>query len=498
VKKIYQGAKLNALSQYVNFLVGSIASLLVSPVLARYLGANDFGVLKSCQKYLDFASVADGRATQALKWIIARKEGETSDDADKQRAVGSALVVWFMFLPLFVIIVSLIVYLIPYSIRDARPEDLQKIRLTSAILGLNILLTPLMGIPDAVLVGLNRAHKSTVIQTLWLVISNILMAVTAIKGWGIVGVSVVMTGISIFKGVSVLSACRSSVEWFKIKMPTKSQITDFFTFSFGTLIWSLVSMMMLSTETLLIGYFCGSGKVTEYTFTSYIAVLGSSIALVTTSSMMPGLAIFRGASDLESSVNIVNSVRKWVFCIGVFFLACIIGLNDIFVRVWAGGSFFLGRENSLLVGLLMLQLIMIRNEAQIQDTTLDISKRVRIGVLCSIASVILGFAFYRIFEGSLSALFVGVLIGRFAMSWIFPRMVNRATGCRCNLQSYHFVGVLVVVICYISSLVVSINGIMASVLYSAIFSILVGAVIFFGMLTKSERSNLLLIVSNIF
>ena len=61
---------------------------IITPFL-KILGAYSFGVWKSIQKILTFASIADGRSSQALKWVVANDEA-TQMKLLKQ-AIGSAI-----------------------------------------------------------------------------------------------------------------------------------------------------------------------------------------------------------------------------------------------------------------------------------------------------------------------------------------------------------------------------------------------------------------------
>ena len=71
----------NLVTYYLNFVVSAVVGFIVNPLLLGALGPLLFGVWKSLQRYLDFATVADGRASQALKWIVANRSS-----SDRRRA----------------------------------------------------------------------------------------------------------------------------------------------------------------------------------------------------------------------------------------------------------------------------------------------------------------------------------------------------------------------------------------------------------------------------
>src|SRR5690554_1619033 len=153
-------AGLNAFTSYINFIVNAGLVFFISPFLVTYLGSSTFGIWKSIQQILGFASIADGRASQALKWVIANKK-DVDNDREKQEIIGSAIRIWLYFLPVLLISVGVLVFLLPNLINGLQFHEVNIVRVAGMILGMNIILTPLLGIPDAVLVGINEAHKST-------------------------------------------------------------------------------------------------------------------------------------------------------------------------------------------------------------------------------------------------------------------------------------------------------------------------------------------------
>ena len=222
-------AKLNALASYLNFGISSVLIFLLSPYLVSFLGNYSFGVWKSIQKILTFATVADGRATQALKWVIANDESK-GDIIVKQQAVGSSLKIWLYFLPLILLIISLLVWNLPNLINNLDSSLYKSVYLVGFILGANMLINPLLAIPDAILVGTNNGYKSTSIQITGVVFSNFLMVLVAYLGYGIIGLASVMLLITLMNAVFIFYVCKKNITWLGIQKPSKEQIKDFFWF----------------------------------------------------------------------------------------------------------------------------------------------------------------------------------------------------------------------------------------------------------------------------
>ena len=179
-----------------------------------------FGIWTSIQKYFTFASVADGRTTQALKWIIAKNESHNSD-VDKKSAIGSAVVISVLLIPISLIVLSIIIYLLPHLINNLSPSDISIVTNTALILGVNILLNPIMGIPDSVLVGTNNGYKSTFIQVFFMVSLNLTMLFCVYLGYGLVTLAITVVSITLLKFLTVFVLTKSLIPWFGIAKPSK-------------------------------------------------------------------------------------------------------------------------------------------------------------------------------------------------------------------------------------------------------------------------------------
>src|SRR5918999_4234352 len=96
-------ASLNAVASVVDQGARTIANLVLTPFLVTRLGDSLFGIWKVLQGLIGQATPASGRPGEALKWTVAHDQASVDYDL-KRRQVGNAVAVWFLFLPLLVLI----------------------------------------------------------------------------------------------------------------------------------------------------------------------------------------------------------------------------------------------------------------------------------------------------------------------------------------------------------------------------------------------------------
>lgn len=424
-------AKLNALTSYLNFAISSVLVFFISPYLVNFLGSYSFGVWKSIQKILTFATVADGRATQALKWVIANDEGNTEFNV-KQEAVGSSLKVWLYFLPFMLIIIGVLVWNLPNFINNLNQSMYESVYIVGFILGVNMIINPLLAIPDAILVGTNNGYKSTSIQIIGVIVLNLMMILVAYLGYGIKGLAAVVLLVTFLNATLIFFVCKKNIPWLGVKKPSKDQIKQFFSFSFWVFLWSFVQKLILSTEILLLSFLINPEMVSNYVFTTYIVQLAISISLITGSAITPGLGKVIGSNEFDKARGITRSLRDIIMFIAAFFGGAILLLNKNFVSLWMGENFFIGENPNLLIVLIMVHLVMFRVEGQVQDLSLKIKKKVIYGGLFALLSIILAILGYNLLGNKIEGVFIGILIGRVFQLFVFQSFVDKMLVMKSN------------------------------------------------------------------
>lgn len=440
--------KMNTIALYGNFVIVAIIGVIFSPMLVRLLGQEQFGIWKGSLRLLDLTAVADGRATQALKWVVAHGDSR-EDAANKQRMVGASLLVWCVWLPILLGGLTLVVVGLPSFIGGISEQNLPIARLAVVILGANMVMTALLGIPDAILVGTNQGWRSYLLTTFYLVLSNVGMVVAGYLGFGIIGVAASTLIFSVLNGVSTYFVARARIPWLGVKMPSFKQLKQLLNFSNLTMVWMIVRMLMLASDVLLIGYFSGAQLVSRYTFFAYVTQFALSICLMTSSAAAPKLGSLIGSGQMAEAAVRLKQLRAMLFCTIIVLAGGIILCNRAFVSLWIGPEFYLGDPANLMMVAVLVQLALIRFEGQIQDVSLTIGRKVLWSAIFTAFSFALAAAFYSA-TGSLAMMFAGLLLGRLPLNFVFAMLVHRMVpGAGYDLRGH---SIMIIALCILAAL----------------------------------------------
>src|SRR5437773_11823015 len=120
--RLTQRAYLNIAASLLDYTAKIAVGLLVTPILVGGLGRSLFGVWEMLSRLVGYMSATDGRPTQALRLVVANQQS-LPDLALKRRSVGSAMVVWLLFLPVLAGVGTIMVWFSPTITKVSRSEE---------------------------------------------------------------------------------------------------------------------------------------------------------------------------------------------------------------------------------------------------------------------------------------------------------------------------------------------------------------------------------------
>lgn len=416
-------ASLNTVAMALDFAARAVAGLVVNPVLVRYLGDVGFGNWQVLQRLIGHTNPAGGRPSEALKWFIAKRQ--SSDDVDdKRRAVGSALAVWFVFLPIFLPIGAVIGWFAPVWLHVAA-ADYTLIRLASAILLADIIVSGLVNIPWAVLVGENLGYKRMGLTASIELVAGGMIVAAAVLGTGLVGLAVVTIATSMLSGLLFLWLARAYVTWFGIAKPDFGAVRRFMGISWWFLVWNLVSKITAGADVVVLGIAGSAIAVSSYTLTRFIPLTITAAVTSVIYGMAPGLGGLIGAGETPRAARVRTETMAVAWLMATVAGGGVLLWERSFLALWVGERFYPGLAATFLIVVMVLQYTIIRVDSNIIDLTLNIRRKVLLGLLSAGLSV--GFAWVLVaeFDMGIAGVAIGFIAGRAVQSVTYPLMIGR-------------------------------------------------------------------------
>jgi O-antigen/teichoic acid export membrane protein len=425
-------ASLNALVTALDYAARLLVGFVITPLLVIGLGQYFFGAWQVLNRLIGYISPASGRPTQALKWAIARDQSST-DYKQKQDLVGSAFIVWILFLPLMIVLGTLLVWMAPFWLK-ASPDHFLTIRVCTGLLVSNMAMTSLSTIPLSVLQGENLGYKQMGLTTATVLVGGGLTWLALYYKTGLVGVAAAAVVTTLLTGAVFLKVTQSHAKWFKVSFPSFRKTRQFLGLSFWFLGWNLVMNLMTASDVVILGFIISAEAVTDYSLSKYAPETMISLIALLNIGITPGLGGIIGAGLWKKAAKIRGEMMALTWLAATAFGATILTWNRPFLHLWVGPGHYIGPAAGFFIALVVTQFVMIRCDAGIIDITLNLRRKVLMGLLSSLIAVAVAALFLGPFKFGVVGLCLGIIIGRILLSLEYPSIVGRFLGVSLSSQ----------------------------------------------------------------
>lgn len=415
-------ALLNAGAAGSEYAARMVTSFVVIPLVEAALGKFGFGAWRWIQSTVSYGAPLGGKPTHALKWTLATMQ-ESEDYGEKRRQVASGLVVAVLLSPVVVIGGATLAWYAPGWL-SAPTVWVTPIRVAIAVITADAVVTNLLAIPRAVLEGENLAYRRLGITVLIILAGGGLTIGAIALDTGLAGIAAAVLITSLISLVAYLLIASREVAWFGLERPSRPDVKRFFGLGAWFMAWSLVIQGVRNSDVVLLGLMASAALVTEYTLTSYLPATIGAVVLIGLTGVTPGLGGLMGAGRLDKVRDLRHELSRLTWMITLPAATTVVLLNRSFLALWIPEEVYPGVLEATLIVVLAIQLIYLRNDANIIDLSLDLRVKVLLGFISVAASVGLAWLFMEIFDSAILGLVVGYLIGRSLMVVGYARIVS--------------------------------------------------------------------------
>ena len=419
-------AKLNAIAAVVDYTARLAVGFVINPLLVTGLGDFAYGTWQVLGRLIGYISPASGRPSQALKWTIANQQGSV-DYQEKRRLVGSAVTVWLIFVPILAVLGGILVYFVPLWL-DTPAEFFSTVRLATALLVVNLIMISLADLPRSVLVGENLEYKRMGLSAGLVIVGGGLTALALYSSSGLVGVAAATLSTTLLTGLLFFRIMRSHVPWFGISRPSSQMVRQFTRLSGWFLLWNLVMQVMRGSDVVVLGAIDSVEQVTVYTLSKYVPETIISIVAMIVFGITPGLGAIIGTGNHRKAIAVRSEITIYTWLLAVTAGVAVLLWNESFLQLWVGTGYYVGAFASLMIVIMMLQFVLIRNDASIIDLTLKLRHKVMLGLISAGVAAALAAFFVGPLETGIAGLCFGIIVGRSILSVAYPWLIGRRFG----------------------------------------------------------------------
>src|ERR1041384_4497951 len=214
-------ASLNAAQALLDYTARLVVGLVTMPILVRGLGQSLFGTWQVLGQLLGYLSATDGRPTDALRLGVAHRAAG-DEEGEMRRHVGSALVVWLLFLPIAATAGGILIWLAP-RLTKVGPDFAAVVRLAAGLLFLQFLLATLSAVPESVLRGANLGYKRMGLQSGLQILGGLLAVGAVTLGLGLGGLGFAQSLLPAVRALCYGRLASRYVRWFGVARPGRPE-----------------------------------------------------------------------------------------------------------------------------------------------------------------------------------------------------------------------------------------------------------------------------------
>jgi O-antigen/teichoic acid export membrane protein len=455
-ENLTQRAYLNSLSSIIDYAGIQLTGFVVSPYLVAGLGSSMFGVWQMLSQITGYAKLADTRASQVLKWNVARKR-DLATAEELRSEVTTALAVSVFILPFILVVGGIISWYIPYITKvDAAYVDLT--RITCSLLILSLVIGRIFDLFESVLGGMNLGYKRMGFRAGIVVIGGGLKIAVITQGYGLIALSLIQVLIALITGITFYFIVRKYVGWFGFGSTNRAKIISYSQLSGWLMAFTGSKMFLMSSDKIVLGYLIGTVFVTQYTLTMFTSVAIQGIIVAFISGITPGIGKLFGNQEFEKVKQVRQQINNlaWLFAVstGVAVLLC----NRSFITLWVGQGHYAGLYENLFILLISIQGIFFQIDGFIINVTLDLKMKFILSAAASLVTLLL--AFLLVEQYQIAGLCASILAGRLILSIGYPiilkkRMQDTSSWLPASqLQAFVTGGLLLVLATYASQWVI--------------------------------------------
>ena len=182
--------------------------------------------------------------------------------------------------------------------------------------------------------------------------------------------------------------------------------------------------LMIASDVVILGIFDSAEMVTTYTLTKYVPETIISFVAIVVFGIIPGLGGIVGSSDFQKATRVRGEIMIFTWLLVTVLGTTILMWNNTFVHLWVGTGYYAGMLPTLLIILMVMQLVLIRNDAVFIDLTLDLRHKVLIGLLSATLSLGIAGALVSYLNMGIVGLCLGFILGRSILSLGYPRLIG--------------------------------------------------------------------------
>ncbi len=333
-KRLFQGS----ITRTINTSLKIAIAFFMFPFLVHRLGDNTYGLLVIVMAFVDYYNLLRLGFSSAVVRYISRAVG-LEDNQEKSEVVSTAFFIYLIISFLMLIFTGILVLSAGVVVKN--PQNVHLFQILILILGIKTAMAPPMSVFAAILNAHLQFKVIEYINTIELIVKNVLIFFFISKGYGLISIAIVYFCTSTIRSIILMVYKKTHYKGINIHISfwKKDKLKQLLPYSIYTFISQFADTLRFKVDALVITIYIGLSLVTHYSIASRLISYYSLFILTS-------LGVFQNYFSQEEGKGNFQSIRENFFfatkiCtyLSVFIGISIIIYGKVFIQRWMGADY---------------------------------------------------------------------------------------------------------------------------------------------------------------
>ncbi|MAD12246.1 MAG: hypothetical protein CMC04_05950 [Flavobacteriaceae bacterium] len=335
-------------SGYLLFFINNVVAIFLTPYMLQFISKEEYGFYILCVDFLAWVSFMELGTNKVVEsksgHLIANKNDDGLNKTFNASFFFQIFVAAFIF-PFF--------YFLLYSNINENP--IQHAEIIIILFSVSAALSVFKNLYSALIISSKKVHLDNKIK-LVNNIFNYTLILLLVPYIGVLGLAVISVLTSILLIVRSKYRVDSLFPKIQIKLTyfDKEELKSLFSMGIYFSLGSIASLLLVKIDSYIISIDFGFEKVAFFYITVKIFLLTQKLFQMLLSNIRPYVAQLYGGNEFDKIYTLYNIITPIYFTLLSFSISIGMLINELFVSIWVGDSFFLSIEFSVLFGFWIL------------------------------------------------------------------------------------------------------------------------------------------------
>lgn len=329
----------NVLSNWGTYIFTAGISFALSPFIVHSLGDVSYGIWVLLGSLVGYLGLLDLGVRGAVTRYVAKFHSQ-GDHSEAARVASSALVI-FSLVGLVAIFVSCICAVFVGQFFQIPVDLLDVARMVLILGGINMAVSMISGVYGGIVVGLQRFDYVNAAEFIIAALRALSIVIALKAGFGLIALALIQLGISALRGIANYWLSRIvypqiRVSYFECR---RSHLTMILSFSVSVLLLQASGMLILFTDSVVIGAFLPLSMVTFFAIAASLTEYARAPISGITHTLTPWASSLEGDDESGELQRILLAAARIATLIVLPIVLTFILRGESFIGLWMGPEY---------------------------------------------------------------------------------------------------------------------------------------------------------------